>query len=41
MAGRVARTPMSRNAGTGSALPFSVERLDRLDLDRVPHEPRR
>ena len=32
------RTATSRNAATGSAFPFSVERLDRLGIDRVPDE---
>ena len=36
-----AETATSRQAGTGSALPFSVERLDGLGLDRLPREPQR
>ncbi len=30
-----ARAPSSRNADTGSLLPFNDQRLDRLDIDRV------
>ncbi len=34
-------TATSRHAGTGSRLPFSVERLDRLRLDRVSSQAQR
>ena len=35
------RTCTRRNAGTGSDLPLQFEWVDRLDLDRVPHEDER
>ena len=37
-AGTSSSSSSTRKAGTGSLLPFSVERLDRLRADRVTHE---